>query len=86
MRHLFPQKNISVPVRTVAVVSRISAGGFERKTGNPTGSFSTSLRYEYNNVEMPEQVIAIPISTPSESVMVTGISLQYPMIKNGHEA
>ncbi len=81
-----PVKNISAPAETVAIVCEISAGGFDRATGNPTGGFSTSLRFEYNNVEVPAQVIQMPLPTPQGSVIVTAISLEYNMIKNGHEA
>jgi len=80
-----PAKNISAPAETVAVVCGISAGGFDRTTGNPTGGFSTSLRFEYNSDEVAAQVIPVPIPTPQGSVIVTAISLEYKMMKNGHK-
>jgi len=81
-----PVKNISAPAETVAVVCEISAAGFDRKTGNPTGGFSTSLSFRYNGDEVAPQVIPMPIPMPQGSVIVTGISLQYQMMKDGHEA
>ncbi|MGN6803059.1 MAG: hypothetical protein ACTHJN_14245 [Ginsengibacter sp.] len=81
-----PTKNISAPAETVSVICDIAAGGFDRKTGNPTGGFSTSLRYQYNDVEVPEQVITMPIPMPPACVIVTAISFQYQMMKSGHEA
>jgi len=81
-----PTRNISAPAETVSVICEIAAGGFDRKTGNPSGGFSTSLRYQYNDVEVPEQVIRMPIPMPPGCVIVTAISFQYRMRKNGHES
>ena len=80
-----PVKNISAPAQTVAILCEISAGGFDRKTGNPTGGFSASFRFEYNGFKVPAQVIQMPVPTPQGSVIVTAISFQYQMMKNGHE-
>ena len=80
-----PAKNISAPAETVAVICKISAGGFDRATGNATGGFDTSIRFDYNGVEVPAQVIQMPLPTPQGSVIVTAISFQYQMMKNGHE-
>ena len=80
-----PTKSISAPAETVSVICEIAAGGFNRQTGNPTGGFSTSLCYKYNDVEVPEQVIPMPTPMPPGSVIVTAISFQYQMMKNGHE-
>ncbi len=81
-----PSKNISAPAETVSVKCHISAGGFDRKTGNPTGGYSISLNFAYNDIEVPPQTISLPIPVEQGSVVVTAISLQYNMIKNGHEA
>ncbi len=80
-----PSTNISAPAGTVSVICQIAAAGFDRNTGIATGGFSTSLRFEYNNVEIPAQVIPLPLPMPAGSVITTAISLQYQMMKNDHE-
>jgi hypothetical protein len=80
-----PSKDISAPAGTVSVTCNIAAGGFGRATGIATGGYATSLHFEYNDIEIPEQVVALPMPMLPGSVIVTGISLQYNTIKNGRE-
>lgn len=78
-----PAKAISAPANTVSVECRISAGGCHIEKGMATGGFSTTLRFDYNDVEVPAQTIAIPLPTPKGSLIVTAVSLVYCYIKNG---
>jgi hypothetical protein len=80
-----PSKNISAPAGTVSVNCTIAAGGFGRATGIATGGYSTSLHFEYNDTEIPAQTVPLPVPMPPGTVIVTGIYLQYNMIKNGQE-
>jgi hypothetical protein len=48
-----------------------------------TGGFSTTLRFDYNDVEVPAQIIAMPLPTLQGSLVVTAVSLVYCYIKNG---
>jgi hypothetical protein len=78
-----PVRSISAPANTVSVECRISAGGCHIEKGMATGGFSTTLRFDYNDVEVPAQTIVMPLPTPQGSLMVTAVSLVYCYIKNG---
>jgi hypothetical protein len=79
-----PAKNILVPAGTVSVKCHIATGGYHLKNGGETGGFSTSLNFNYNDEPVPEQIISLPTPTPSGSLIVTGVSLEYYFNKNGH--
>lgn len=80
-----PAKNMSAPAGTVSVKCHISAGSFDRATGMATGGYAASLHFGYNPIEIPSQVVSLPMPMQPGSVIMTGISLQYNTIKNGHE-
>lgn len=77
-------KNIVAPAGTVSVKCNIATGGYDLKHGGVTGGFSTSLHFNYNEEPVPEQIISLPTPTPSGSLIVTGVSLEYYFTKNGH--
>jgi hypothetical protein len=79
-----PSKDISAPAGTVSVKCHIATGGYDLKNGGETGGFSTSLNFNYNDEPVPEQIISLPTPTPSQSLIVTGVSLEYYFNKNGH--
>ncbi len=79
-----PVKSISAPAGTVFVKCIIAAAGCHANNGMATGGFSTSLDFNYNEEEVPEQVVCLPIPTPAESLAVTAILLEYYSVKNGH--
>ena len=54
------------------------------KNGGEAGGFSTSLNFNYNGEPVPEQIISLPTPTPTGSLFVTGVSLEYFLNKNGH--
>ncbi|HEY8660044.1 MAG TPA: hypothetical protein VIL78_13500 [Hanamia sp.] len=78
-----PARSISAPAHTVSVVCKISAAGCNVDKGIATGCYSTSLQFDYNNVEVLEQIISLPLSTPTGSLVVTAMSLEYNIPKNG---
>jgi len=55
------------------------------KTGIATGSASTSIIYDYNEVEVPEQKAELPVPTTGGSLVVTAIFLEYNLVKNRRE-
>jgi hypothetical protein len=73
-----------IPAGTVSVKCNIATGGYHLKNGGETGGFSTSLNFNYNDEPVPEQIISLPTPTPSGSLIVTGVSLEYYFNKNGH--
>ena len=79
-----PAKSISAPAGTVFVKCIIAAAGCHVENGTGTGGFSTSLDFNYNGEEIPEQIVSLPMPTPAGSLAVTAISLEYYSAKNGH--
>lgn len=79
-----PLKAISAPAGTVSVKCNIAIAECNVKSGIATGSISTSILYDYNKAEVPEQIVALPVATPAGSLIVTAISLEYNSLKNGH--
>jgi hypothetical protein len=78
-----PAKSISAPAGTVSVTCNIAIAGFTRATGIAAGGFSTSLHFDHNEIEVPAQVVALPIPRSGGSVIVTAASFEYNTIKNG---
>jgi hypothetical protein len=79
-----PAENILAPAGTVSVKCHIATGGYGLKNGAATGGFSTSLNFNYNDQPVPEQIISLPTPTPSQTLIVTGVSLEYYFNKNGY--
>ena len=79
-----PAKNILAPAGTVSVKCHIATAGYGLKNGAATGGFSTSLNFNYNDEPVAEQIISLPIPTFSQTLIVTGVSLEYYFNKNGH--
>ena len=77
-------KNILAPAGTVSVKCHIATAGYGLKNGSMTGGFSTSLNFNYNDEPVPEQILSLPTPTLSGSLIVTGVSLEYYLKKNGH--
>lgn len=78
-----PSKAISAPANTVSVTCRISTAGCNMDGGVATGGFSTSLYFNYDDTEVPEQTVLLPLATPAGSLVVTAISIEYNYMKNG---
>lgn len=77
-----PVKNISAPAGTVSVKCHIATGGYDLKNGGDTGGSSTTLNFDYNNEPVPAQIISLPTPTPSQTLIVTAVSLEYYFNKN----
>jgi hypothetical protein len=48
-----------------------------------TGGFTTSLHFAWNDKEVPEQVISLPLPASRGNLQVTAISVEYFSVKNG---
>jgi hypothetical protein len=79
-----PAKNIVAPAGTVFVKCHIATGGYHLKNGGETGGFATSLNFNYNDEPVPGQIISLPAPTPSGSLIITAVFLEYYFNKNGH--
>ena len=79
-----PSRSISAPAGTVSVKCHIAVAGCNAESGVATGGFSTSIFYNYNEAEVPEQTVMLPAPTPAGSLLVTAVSLEYNFQKNGH--
>jgi hypothetical protein len=66
------------------VKCHIATGGYDLKNGGETGGFATSLNFNYNDEPVPEQTISLPTPTPSGSLIVTAVFLEYYFNRNGH--
>lgn len=78
-----PATTLSAPAGTVSVTCNIATAGFTRATGLATGGFSTAIHFDYNETELPAQVIPLPVLMPPGSVIVTAVSIEYNAIKYG---
>ena len=76
-----PAKAISAPAGTVSLKCNIAVAGCNVKTGIATGGASTSIIYDYNEVEVPEQKAELPVPTTGGSLVVTAIFLEYNLVK-----
>jgi len=79
-----PSKALSAPANTFSVTSHIIAVGCNMENGVATGGFNTFLDFEYNDMEVPEQTIPLPIPTLGGSLVATVIFLEYIYMKNGY--
>jgi len=79
-----PSKSMSAPPGTTSVKCHIAAAGCNVESGVATGGFSTIIFYEYNEAEVQEQTVTLPVPTPAGSLVVTAVSLEYNFIKNDH--
>ena len=79
-----PVKATSAPAGTVSVKCNIAVARCNVETGLSTGGISTPIFYDYHEAEAPEKVVSLPVATSAGSLVVTAISLEYNLIKNGH--
>lgn len=77
-----PSKSMQAPAGTVLVTCKIAAAVCNASTGLAMGSFSTSIDYEYNDIEVPEQIINLPVPTSAGSLALTTMYLEYYSTKN----
>src|SRR5665213_413714 len=79
-----PSIAVSAPANTFSVTSHIIAAGCNMENGVATGGFNTILDFEYNDIEVPEQTIPLPMPTPGGSLVAIAIFLEYIYLKDGH--
>jgi len=79
-----PVKSISAPAGTVTVKCNIAATACDVANGITAGGTCTSLHFDFNEDEVPEQIISLPLPTSKGNVVVTAISLEYFFVKNGY--
>ena len=68
-----------VPKTTVSVTCLFTVASMS-DDGVAIGSSSSSLEIKYDSVEVPAQTISIPLSTPVDSILITGMSLQFNVV------
>jgi hypothetical protein len=78
-----PAKSLSAPARTVTVKCHIAATACSVAHGTTTGGFCTSLHFDFNKEKVPEQVVSLPLPASAGNLVVTAISLEYNLVKNG---
>ena len=78
-----PARSISAPAGTIKVKCIIAATSSKVGNAITAGGFSTSLEFDLNDKEVPEQLISLPLPTTAGNLVVTAISLEYFSFKNG---
>lgn len=79
-----PVKSITAPSNTLFVKCNLAAAGCNVEKGIATGSFCTSLDFNYDHKEVAEQTISLHLPTPQGSLIVAALSLEYNFVKNGY--
>jgi hypothetical protein len=79
-----PARSISAPAGTLTVKCNIAATTCTVANGITTSGFCTSLHFDFNEEEVPEQVVSLPMPASAGSLVVTAISLEYNLLKNGY--
>jgi hypothetical protein len=78
-----PTKKISAPAGTVTVKCVIAVAGCNIERGAATGGTSTIISYDYNNIEVAEQIVSLAVPTSAGSLVVTALSLEFLFNKSG---
>jgi hypothetical protein len=78
-----PRSEIVAPAGTKTVVCQIGIGSVNLKDGGLLKNSSFDLKFDYNNIPVEEKIISADLPTPKESLVVTGASLHYGILKNG---
>ncbi len=78
-----PTESIVAPSFTVSVICKIAVGVCDAEFGTPLGKFSTLLNLDYNGKPREKQIIPIDLPATKSSLVVTGASLEYKIMKEG---
>jgi hypothetical protein len=79
-----PTESIVAPTHTVNVQCRITSGACDLSTcPGDRDIFYKELIFDYNDTLIEEQTISMKLPTAKGTLIVTGISLQYSVSKNG---
>jgi len=79
-----PTEAIMAPKDTVSVVCRIATCVSDTGRKFPLGSDDKELVFEYGKKPVPAKTIAFDLLTPSGSLVLTGVSLEYRVSVNGY--
>jgi hypothetical protein len=79
-----PVESIVAPSSSVSVICRIATGICDVASARAMGSSSTELVFDYNSKQVAAQTITLNLPTPKGSLVVTGVSLEYKISKNGY--
>jgi hypothetical protein len=74
-----PKKAVSAPPSTLSVKCSFAVAVIDLKTTYESGKFSTVLEYEYNQVQVNQQTIPVPLTAPKSSLVVLGASIEYKL-------
>ena len=78
-----PAASMSAPAGTVAVKCNIAATACNVENGITVSGFATSLQFDWNDKEVPEHVVSLPLSVSPGNLVVTAVYLEYFSVKNG---
>jgi hypothetical protein len=79
-----PARSLSAPAGTLTVKCNIAATACNVEKGAIAGGFSTSLHFDFNDKEVPEQIVSMPLATSPKNLVVTAVSLEYFSVKSGY--
>jgi len=79
-----PTRNIIAPAGTKKIKCVIATAGCNVETGAHTHGTSTTILYDYNQLEVPEQIVSLPTPTPKGSLVVTAVGLEFICTKGGY--
>lgn len=72
-----PAASIAAPAHTLSVDCTITTAGCLLEAGSPTGSHTVNITIPYNDSQINEQVIDLPVPAPAGTVLVTVMALRY---------
>lgn len=80
-----PTEAIKAPTDTASVICRIATSVSDVEQGFAIRHDSAELVFEYNDKPVASQTINFTIATPKESLVLTGISMEYRIAKRGYQ-
>jgi hypothetical protein len=69
------------PKSTVSVTCLFAVASMT-DDGVAIGSWASSLEIKYDSIEVEAQTISFPLPTPADSIVITGMYLQFNVVKN----
>jgi hypothetical protein len=68
---------MGAPIGTIKVKCDIAVASLNMESGEPGDGISTSIYYDYNQVEVAQRIVPLPVTTTPGSLVVTAICLQF---------
>jgi hypothetical protein len=72
-----PRKKMNAPAGTISAKCDIGVASFHVESGMPGDGNSVSIYYDYDDEEVPERIVSLPVTTTPGSLVVTAICLQF---------